>query len=215
MKSIMHEASSIAKAVEQGWLKANKPQEFSIKILEEPQKNFIGMTIKSAKIALFFDEKPLRQESKAELRHEGAARPQRQSRPTNTPIAPREQEPRPSRPQREAAPRQTREAASEQFQNPMNETPARRQYEPQWTPAMVERSREWLTQTLAIAHLSHITFTIEPQNFHLRITLSNHLAEDRDKEKQLLASFAALIIETLKHTFKTGLRGHKIVLTHN
>lgn len=56
MKSIMEEASSIIKAIEKGWLKAGQPKEFSVKVFEEPQKNFIGITIKSAKIAIFFDE---------------------------------------------------------------------------------------------------------------------------------------------------------------
>jgi len=55
MKSVMHEASSIAKAIEQAWVKAGQPQEFSVKILEEPQKNFLGFTTRSAKVALFFD----------------------------------------------------------------------------------------------------------------------------------------------------------------
>lgn len=66
MKSIMQEASSIAKAIEKGWEKAGKPTDFSVKIYEEPQKNFIGLTTKPAKIALFFDEaKSKRPEPKA------------------------------------------------------------------------------------------------------------------------------------------------------
>jgi hypothetical protein len=57
MKSMMEEASSIVKAIENCWLRAGKPQEFTVRILEEPQKNFLGMTTKPAKIALFFDQK--------------------------------------------------------------------------------------------------------------------------------------------------------------
>ena len=56
MKSVMQEASSIAKAFEQAWEKAGKPQQCSVKVLEEPRHNFIGMTLQSAKIALFFDD---------------------------------------------------------------------------------------------------------------------------------------------------------------
>ena len=44
MKSIMEEASSVAKAIEKGWQRAGKPQEFTVKVFEEPQKNFIGLT---------------------------------------------------------------------------------------------------------------------------------------------------------------------------
>lgn len=57
MKSIMEEGSSILKAVEKAWIRAGKPQEFSVKIFEEEQKNFFGMTKRSAKVAIFFDEK--------------------------------------------------------------------------------------------------------------------------------------------------------------
>ncbi|MFC1841845.1 hypothetical protein ACFLYA_02125 [Candidatus Dependentiae bacterium] len=57
MKSIICEASSIAKAIEKSWQKAGKPQSFSVKVLEQEEKNFLGMTRKPAKIALFFDKK--------------------------------------------------------------------------------------------------------------------------------------------------------------
>ncbi len=39
MKSIMEEASSIAKAVEKGWMKAGCPKEFSVKVFENAEKN--------------------------------------------------------------------------------------------------------------------------------------------------------------------------------
>ncbi|HBR70681.1 TPA: hypothetical protein DIC20_01195 [Candidatus Dependentiae bacterium] len=54
MKSVIQESSSLIKAIEQGWVKAGKPKEFSVRILQEPDKNFLGMTIKSAKVAIFF-----------------------------------------------------------------------------------------------------------------------------------------------------------------
>src|SRR3990172_3051120 len=64
MNSIMQEASSITKAIELGWIKAGQPKEFTVKIYEEPEKNFFGITTKSAKIAIFFtqEEKPKKKE---------------------------------------------------------------------------------------------------------------------------------------------------------
>jgi len=64
MKSIMEEASSLAKAFAQAWERAGKPQECTVKILAEPEKNFIGMTTKSAKIAIFFNEPAPQQQKK-------------------------------------------------------------------------------------------------------------------------------------------------------
>lgn len=60
MKSIMQEASSISKAIEHAWDRAGKPVEFTVKVLEIPERNLFGMiTIKSAKVAIFFDEKKI------------------------------------------------------------------------------------------------------------------------------------------------------------
>ncbi|MCA9770178.1 Jag N-terminal domain-containing protein [Candidatus Dependentiae bacterium] len=56
MKSLVEAASSIFKAIEKGWNRAGCPQEFTIKILEKEETNFLGMTRKPAKVALFFVE---------------------------------------------------------------------------------------------------------------------------------------------------------------
>jgi predicted RNA-binding protein Jag len=57
MKSIVQEASSVAKAVEKAVEKLGNPRDFSIKILEYPEKNFFGLTTKPAKVAVYCDEK--------------------------------------------------------------------------------------------------------------------------------------------------------------
>ena len=57
MKSIMEEANSAIKAIEKAWYRADKPSEFSVKIFEQEEKNFFGITSKQAKIGIFFKEK--------------------------------------------------------------------------------------------------------------------------------------------------------------
>jgi hypothetical protein len=57
MKSIVEEASSIGKAIEEAWSRAGKPINFSVKIFEEARRNMFGLTVQSAKIGLFFDGK--------------------------------------------------------------------------------------------------------------------------------------------------------------
>lgn len=57
MKSIVQEASSVAKAIEKGLEKVGNPRDFSIKVLEYPEKNFFGLTTKPAKIAVYCDDK--------------------------------------------------------------------------------------------------------------------------------------------------------------
>lgn len=73
MKSIMEEASTITKAIENAWNRAGQPQEFTVKILELPKTSFFGLkTSKSAKIALIFNELTVKIKEQ----------PQKQVRPT-------------------------------------------------------------------------------------------------------------------------------------
>ncbi len=59
MKSIIEQASSIIKAIEKAWNQAENPKEFSIKIFEQEERNFFGMSTKPAKVGIFFgNDKP-------------------------------------------------------------------------------------------------------------------------------------------------------------
>lgn len=198
MKSIIQEASSIAKAIEEGWTKAQKPQQFSVKILEEAEKNFLGLTRKSAKVAIFFDEM-----SSKPAEHKGThvkqAAPRQQVRQTQ------------DKPALQRQPAQTQRSQTTQAEQTHQQ---KKQFEPLWNQAMIDRAHQWMQDALKYSHKDHIKFAVEPQKFHLRITLSEPILPDIDKEKQLLASFSALILEALKRSFKMSLRGHKIVLTH-
>ena len=245
MKSIIQEASSIAKAVELGWIKANKPENFSIKILEEAETNFFGFTKKSAKIAIIFDEHQPAARPRTETRHrvdERSNRQNTQQRPDarqqynqQRPAAPRRSHSEDGRQQQEryerpAAPRrnpgedgrqpqqQQQQAQPAAQQQPYVDSAValqqKRQFEPLWTPEMVEKTEQWMRDALKNLEKSDITYTVAPARFHMRITLSEPIFADREKEKQLLAHFATLILETLKRLGKSGLRGHKIVLTH-
>lgn len=62
MKSVMEAAPSLQKAIENGWERAGRPQEFTVKILQEPIKGFLGFGSEPAKIALLFDEKIIKKE---------------------------------------------------------------------------------------------------------------------------------------------------------
>lgn len=54
MKSVVVEASTVAKAIEIAWLKAEKPEEYFIRVLQEHQTGFLGFGSLKAKIVLFF-----------------------------------------------------------------------------------------------------------------------------------------------------------------
>lgn len=118
MKSIVEEASSITKAIEKAWLRAQKPREFSIKIFEEAEKNFIGMTTKSAKIGLFYKEEQSEKEQRPARQHGQQSSQHIQRRPYNR---------RPA----SSAPHENRhENRSEQRQEPRREQPHREPSQP-------------------------------------------------------------------------------------
>lgn len=54
MKSVVVEASTVAKAIELAWLKAEKPEEFFIRVLQEHSSGFLGFGAQKAKIVFFF-----------------------------------------------------------------------------------------------------------------------------------------------------------------
>lgn len=305
MKSVVQEASTIGKAIEQGWKTAGEPREFSIKVLEIPQHNFLGFTTKSAKVAIVFEENAPRegfqrgdrrdirdrdQRSSREPRRDNRERDSRDNRERDSrdwrdsssrserPPRDRERTTRDSRDEsrdsrdsrsrdrrdrfkdRDQVRDQNRDQGREQNREQRdsirdNSRPVRHfsqqptitepadfseiEQKPfiaptqsivaealapqqgqagkqigQWDDELVASAKTWLTDTLRHMDLGDVTFTIEPQNFHLRITLSKPLIDDETKEKHLFASLSTLMIASLKKEFRKALRGHKIVIVH-
>lgn len=115
MKSMMEEASSVFKAIENCWSRAGKPEEFTVKILELPQKNFLGITTKAAKIALFYNqpasaavqtvEQPRHKQQRQPQQEQPRAAHTQERREQRRP----EQQPRPAQQRAQQAPQQARE----------------------------------------------------------------------------------------------------------
>ncbi|HBY05329.1 TPA: hypothetical protein DEG75_00050 [Candidatus Dependentiae bacterium] len=83
MKSLVQEASTIAKAIKQAWETAGKPRDFSVKVLEQPVYNFLGFTKRSAKIAFLFEaDAPSKEGNRNKPVFDSSSRPPRfQQRP--------------------------------------------------------------------------------------------------------------------------------------
>lgn len=203
MKSIIEEASSVAKAIEKGWTEAGKPQEFSVKVFEEATKNFIGMTTKSAKIAIFFDqrtpvigERPKAATSSPAQRTARRAPARESAKPTRAP-APKRQEPTP-KPRPSLRPTQPQEPR-------VRET---------WNDEMISLAKTWVTDTIALIGKKDAPFTIEASNYYLKIQFDAPLFENPDKDRAVFRSFAYLIMQSLRNKFKKSFRGFKVVLSN-
>lgn len=202
MKSILEEASTIMKAIEKGWIQAGKPREFSVKVLEEPVKNFIGMTTKSAKIGLFFDERSIARKDTTR-----DARPQRKehAREYVKPVAKT-----PTRPQHT-----TSQAAPAQ-QEPKKEQKRATEQRPRnvWSDDLITNAQSWLTECLRRIDKEHIQFTATPKQAQLIITFKNTVIDDEMKQRTFFRSSSYLLMQSLRSQSKKSLRGLTILLTN-
>lgn len=200
MKSIMEEASSIAKAIQKGWDRAGKPQEFTVKVFEEAQKNFFGFTSKPAKIGLFFQEPTL---SQPQMRHQKDRSQSVKKYSTNTQAQP-------------SAPKQSQPARQSTTQVRPERTPKTESSAiSPWSPELTQAAQEWIKDSLHLMNLSSVQFTTEIDRYALKFNFHSSLLELNEKEKMLFRSWAYLIMQALRQKFKRPLKGLKVILTSN
>lgn len=187
MKSIIEEASSISKAIKNGWIKAGRPQEFSVKIFEEPEKGFLGLfTKKRAKIGIFFKEI-------AEAPAERVRKSPRQEFRTRH-IQERQEGPslgRPSQQQQRQPQQQARVV---------------------WNAEMIQAVRHWLDSNTHIIHGVALPFAVNANNNMLTIRFETRVVNDKRKEQLFFKNSAQLIMQALQHKFKKQAFGLKITL---
>lgn len=206
MKSIMQEASSLAKAIEQGWIKAGKPQEFTVKIFEHPKKNFFGFTVKSAKVGIFFNE-AVGHQARPTARQQNQEAPRRQERQhpeikkNNSPQA------RPLRddrqPQRVMTNLPERQSRAQEHQEGMGSQEI-------WTDELVQEAKLWLNGTIKELNLNATGFETVVDQSHLTIVFNKPLSSDNQQEKIVFRSLSFLMMQSLRHTFKRRLKRLKI-----
>ncbi len=183
MKSIVQEGSSIAKAIDSAWKRAEQPTEFSVRINEHPQKNMFGFTTKSAKISLFYQE-----ERKKE-------RPMRQA-----------QKPRPKKIVEKPAPAKAKKA-------PAAPRPRTQESNEPWNENMVNFAQTWLNDLLRNLGANQAKFVLEPQRYHLKVTFTKPVFTEDEKNRALFRNCAHLLLQSARNNFKRPLKGFKVVLT--
>lgn len=197
----MEEASSIAKAIEKGWARAGKPQEFTVKVFEEAQKNFIGMTTKPAKIGLFFEENSIasaKQGSRDRM-------PVRKTQPSHTQKQPQGQQSQPRHAQTQPQ-RQERPQPQQRKEAPTTSP---------WSNELIEAAREWVQDSLTMLGQKNATFSVDVDRYALKLQFNQLITKNGDREKMLFRAWAYLIMQALRQKFKRPLKGLKIILMSN
>ena len=207
MKSIVEEASSIAKAIQNGWIRAGKPQEFTVRIFEEPEKNFFGFIKKPAKIGIFYKETPVQQHNKG--RDSRKQQPYRQTQTATKGALEREQYPRPQQSQKSGYNAKPNTINLQTTQQKAPEQPK----QPKWTPELIDGCTEWLHTIIKTAGIENAPFTFEQKQYFLTIRFAKPVLQDKRKEQLLFKNWSHLLVQALRHRFKRGLHGFKIIIT--
>lgn len=200
MKSIIEEASSISKAIEKGWLRAGKPKNFSIKVYEESEKNFFGLTTKSAKVAIIFDEKTVvaTPEKTVQTSNHGHQKTEQKraqsSKQQSVKAVSPEQKPKDNRRQ----------------QSPKN-APEKNTETVQVSDEIKQAVTSWLDSALPVMNIHNAVFRLESTDDTIQITFDTSLITDSHEERAFLKSLSYLALATLRNKFKKGLRGLKLV----
>lgn len=202
MKSIVEEASSIFKAIEKAWDRAGKPADFSVKIFENPQTSFFGLTTtKQAKIGLFFADQ---QVSFANIAEEKKYK-------KTVPVAPRK-----------PMPDHTYQKKSYQHEQPTPHKTAERipqdreqmkKSAPEWSDDMLATTREWITSIIQKSNLPTAQYTIEKRGNRLQINFERPLLDDAAKNTQLFRGLSYILLGMIRSHYKKEFRFLKVVLT--
>ncbi len=190
MKSIIEEASSITKAIENAWKRADQPDEFSVRIFEIPQKNMFGFTTKSAKIGIFFEETKRKEKTARQ-----APKQKSQRAPAKQPAAKQA----PDKPAPKKQP----------IAKPKKET---EQTDP-WNKEMVTYSTDWLNNLFKHLEISNPRFALDPQRYHLKIEFDKPIFEQDEKNRAFFRNCAHLMLQSVRNNFKRPLKGFKVILT--
>ncbi len=213
MKSIIEEAPSILKAIEKAWARAGNPVEFSVKIFEDSQRNFFGMTSKNAKVGVFFEIEPIRVDNtrqttqgarSEEIKHKKPVHIQHREQPNREQASPRstgyEQQP--------IAHRQTEE-------NSTPENTQERKKRIAWNDDMLTAVSMWLKDLLKKSDLGSHQPTLTVLDNRLIILFATPLFDDPAKASDLYRSLSYLLIGMIRSKFKKEFRFLKVVLTDN
>lgn len=204
MKSIVEEASSIVRAIEKAWERAERPQEFTIKIFEDVQRGFLGMTKKQAKVGIFFAENPV------ERSREGVRENMRE-KTTMAPFAERER-PREHKQVRESQVIHEKRKPQAPIAPLQSEDTIKERRSP-WTTDMENAVESWLIQLMQRGALPQISFALKRVGNRLHITFAKPLFDAPEKNIALFRSLSYLLLGMLRSKFKKEFRFLKVVLT--
>ncbi len=214
MKSMLLEASSVLRAIEKAWTTSGKPREFTIKILEEGEKNFLGFSKRPAIISIAFDPKKVtvekektasasqystrwgekgKNEQQKNMGSRNSKRDLGKSAANSTSMS--------QRPAKEKAFERT-----ENKRSVMSEVDIEN-----WTEDLANDVKIVLKEAISIMGGAE-TFTTRLDKKMMMISFNQPVCEKVEDERQLFASLSYMLIQILKKKHKKKFKGYHIIL---
>jgi predicted RNA-binding protein Jag len=196
MKSMLHEAATVAKAIEKAWTDSGKPSEFTIKIHEMGEKNFLGFNKRPAIVSIIYDPR-------SQVTPSGEKRvvqpPMRQERPQQ---GMRERSDQRRRPLYEKRPQMVTRPLQEAI-NPQAEA---------WTSDLVTDVEQWFKEIIGLLEI-HMPYTTRVDRRALYFIFERGIFSSPDEDRQLFAGLSHLLVQFLKKKHKKKLRGYHLVIS--
>lgn len=210
---MLHEASSVAKAIEKAWTDSGRPAEFTVKVLEQEEKGFLGLTTKKpAIVSITYDPRKQQQNDRSQrdkknfnntrrdkvVRPVGLDREQFGRKDQQAPQANRQQAPQPQRH------KFVEKEPAKAVEKPQHEVEG-------WNQEFVNQISVWLKEMLSIMNIQ-TTFTTKIDKKGLLINFDKNLLDSADDERLLFINMSFVLIQFLKKQHKKKFRGFHILL---
>lgn len=230
MRSILLEASSIERAIDKAWNEAGKPREFTIKVHDEGERNFLGFSRRPARLSILFV--PQRDES-ASRSSRGRSRNNNENRRSGDRNDRNDRNDR--RYNSRSSDRNDRNDRNDRSSGSSDRRPSRSDSPTRYPADSTKNtgassnvsassaSQDWrgewekyvITTVRDIVKLMDITIPFEAQRDDkmLTLTFKKRVLEDAEEQHMLFASLSYLSIQFLKRHYKNRFLGYRVLIT--
>ena len=218
MKSILQEANSIERAIDKAWNEAGKPKEFTIRVLDEGERNFLGLSRRPAIVSIFYKPEKVTslqwRKEKTEERPASESRDrnhkQRRDNRTENSTDSRSEVGGYSRRQDDEGQRPRRYAGTEQQRtNFQQQKAAVEGWSDEWQQFVLNEIKD-LVKRMGFDVVADAAVTGDKI---LTVTFKKALLDNDDEQRMLFATFSYLAIQLLKRTYKSRFVGYRIAVT--
>ncbi|MFC1894362.1 Jag N-terminal domain-containing protein [Candidatus Dependentiae bacterium] len=194
MKSMLQEGATVFKAIKKAWNNCDKPEEFTIKILEFGEKSFFGITKKPAVVSINYNIK--KQPKKPEYKFEKKEVSRKEKTIKTRGMI------------------QDFEKNKFKTKQPDTSLPRKKTITYEWTDELIKDVSFWLKEITGIMGIK-IDFTCKSEQRILNIFLKESVFKESENEKMFFISLSHLLMQFLRKKYKKKLNNYYLIIHSN